>query len=121
MAAELWAELRDHPNATFLATDYEQAVAPYWQDAQQPCGGCSYSCKRCLPQPSGLAEEVRRLGQPRGLAPRVTSKTAYRDILSSSTFCLVLRGDNENTRKFTEVRPSPGLASPPIAEAESYA
>eukprot|EP00310_Coccolithus_braarudii_P008753 CAMPEP_0183376130 /NCGR_PEP_ID=MMETSP0164_2-20130417/119350_1 /TAXON_ID=221442 /ORGANISM="Coccolithus pelagicus ssp braarudi, Strain PLY182g" /LENGTH=193 /DNA_ID=CAMNT_0025553385 /DNA_START=72 /DNA_END=652 /DNA_ORIENTATION=- len=33
----------------------------------------------------------------------VASKLEYRKLLSGATFCLVLRGDNESSRKFTEV------------------
>ena len=50
----MWAKLRGHPNVTFLATDYETAVEPYFQDPQHPCGGCSYACKRCLDPSIGL-------------------------------------------------------------------
>ena len=78
----MWASLRWHPNVTFLATDYNEAVAPYFQDPLKPCKTCSYSCKRCLDPEIGLNPAV-------GVLPRETSKTAYRSWMTGSMFCLV--------------------------------
>ena len=109
----MWAQLREHPNVTFLATDARDVVLPNLRDprCQQPpkvwlkagvrcCKRCSYGCTRCLEPPS--ADIHRSLRHGVGTAPRVASKASYRALLASSTFCLVLRGDTESTRKFTE-------------------
>ena len=99
----MWAALRGHPNVTFLATDYDEAVTPYLRDPSRPCHRCSYECKRCLDP------EVAR-SPTLGVLPRVSdaAKHEYRSWLTNSTFCLVLRGDNENTR-------APPLRRPPTA------
>ena len=94
----MWERLRGHPNVTFLATDYNESVAPYFQDPQRPCRRCSYGCKRCLDPAIGLQPTL-------GVMPRVADKAKHEYVgwLTNSTYCLVLRGDNENTRKLTEV------------------
>jgi hypothetical protein len=79
----MWVALRAHPNVTFLATDYDTSVAPYFQDPLKPCSNkCRVSCKRCLDPRIGLNPTL-------GVLPRQTSKTAYRSWLTGSTLCLV--------------------------------
>ncbi len=94
---DLWSALRTHPNVTFLATDATQCVAPYLSSTSPPpCKRCGYGCKQCIELADGLGPYGA------GVAPRIASKDEYRARLAASTFCLVLRGDNENSRKFTE-------------------
>jgi len=112
---DMWSTLRSHPNVTFLATDAAECVAPYLPPTGRKarCEACSYRCKQCIELPGPPLECVppaeapcpqpcRRRCSGRGTLARVGSKAAYRDLLANSTFCLVLRGDNENSRKFTE-------------------
>ena len=98
----MWAYLRAHPNVTFLAVDVPWVVTPYLPaagpDAQPSCRRCSYACKQCIRLPAATANVPLSVGS----TDRLTSKDEYRSLLANSTFCLVMRGDNENTRKFTE-------------------
>jgi hypothetical protein len=83
----MWAALRSHPNVTFLATDYDEAVAPYLRDTTpqtKPCRKCISSCKRCLDP------EIAK-NPTLGVVPRETSKQAYRSWLTGSILCLVRR------------------------------
>ena len=91
----MWLGLRAHPNVTFLATDVNETLLPYLESPARPCPRCLWRCKRCVPlrTPAEAAQ---------GSLRRVASKRRYRAMMGDATFCLVLRGDNENTRKFTE-------------------
>ena len=99
----MWAHLRDHANVTFLAVDVPWVVTPYLPaagpGAEPACRRCSYGCKQCIRMPAATAHLPLSVGS----ADRLESKHEYRALMANSTFCLVLRGDNENTRKFTEV------------------
>ena len=98
---KMWGALRDHPNATILATDYEDAIRPQLRTANKSCAVCSYGCKQCLdPRVYGLPEHGPR---QRGVLPRVTSTAEYQEYFLNSTFCLMMRGDYEGSLKFTEI------------------
>lgn len=97
----MWGHLRAHPNVTFLAVDVPFVVAPYLPPANPgaapTCSTCSYSCKQCISLPAATAHLPLDVGTIERLNLR-----EYRSYLGNASFCLVLRGDNEATRKFTE-------------------
>ena len=92
--------LRAHPNATFWATDHLWQASLNASDpaATPPCRQCSYGCKRCLRLPAESAHVPLSVG----LLGRRMDSHEYLDNMRNATFCLVPRGDNEMTRKFTE-------------------
>ena len=96
----LWSVLRAHPNATFWATDHLWQASLNASDpaATPPCRQCSYGCKRCLRLPAESAHVPLSVG----LLGRRMDSHEYLDNMRNATFCLVPRGDNEMTRKFTE-------------------
>ena len=82
----VWSVLRRHPNATILATDVADAVAPFAAYPEERCGACSARCQHCL----DISPDADfRLGT----ISRVGTAEQYRTLLAQSTFCLVLRGD----------------------------
>ena len=96
---KMWAALRGHPNATFLATDYYEAVVPSLWDSQVRCKQCGFDCKRCL-DPSVYALPA---GSRTGVSPRLGSLAEYQAFFLNSTFCLMMRGDLELSLKFSEM------------------
>ena len=101
----IWAALRTHPNVTFLATDYKTAVVPQLHTPHASCARCD-KCKNCLdpavyalPAGSsiGVRPRIRTLADPR------SALREYQGYYLNSTFCLMLRGDHETSRKFTEI------------------
>ena len=96
----LWSVLRAHPNATFRATDHLWQASINASDpaAPPPCRQCSYGCKQCLRLPAESAQVPLSVG----LLGRRMAPPEYLSYLRNATFCLVPRGDNEMTRKFTE-------------------
>ena len=101
----MWAALRTHPNVTFLATDYETAVVPQLHTPHASCARCD-KCKNCL-DPAVYALPA---GSSIGVRPRIRTRAdprralrEYQGYYLNSTFCLMLRGDHETSRKFTEI------------------
>ena len=96
----LWSVLRAHPNATFWATDHLWQASLNASDpaATPPCRQCSYGCKQCLRLPA----ESAHVSLSVGLLGRRMAPPEYLSYMRNATFCLVPRGDNEMTRKFTE-------------------
>ena len=96
----LWSVLRAHPNATFWATDHLWQASLNASDpaATPPCRQCSYGCKQCLRLPA----ESAHVSLSVGLLGRRMAPPEYLGYMRNATFCLVPRGDNEMTRKFTE-------------------
>ena len=96
---KVWAALRDHPNATFLATNYDEGVPPYLRTSSRSCATCSYRCRQCL-DPKIFALPA---GSRHGTGPRLTSTKQYQGFFLNSTFCMMMRGDYEGSLKFTEI------------------
>ena len=96
----LWSVLRAHPNATFWATDHLWQASLNASDpaATPPCRQCSYGCKQCLRLPA----ESAHVSLSVGLLGRRMDPHEYLGYMRNATFCVVARGDNEMTRKFTE-------------------
>lgn len=97
----MWSHLRAHPNVTFLAEDVQKAAAPYLPSdgsAQPRCAVCKFSCKQCIALPPATAHLPLSVGS----MEEVQSRAHYQTYLKNSTFCLVLRGDHENSRRFSE-------------------
>jgi len=123
----LWSALRFHPNATMLATDHSEVVAPFVTapDERSGCEVCARGgCQHCLDVPldanmsvgafdrTGSAADMDMAGGHEGGVAKAVGgsggggvahgATEYRALMASATFCLVLRGDTPSTRKFSE-------------------
>jgi len=96
----MWAALRGRTDVTFYATDAESAIFPLLPRGDEPrkCHRCSFACKQCI----ALPESTRHLPRIAGQLGRRISTSEYRSYLRNATFCLIMRGDNEATKKFAE-------------------
>ena len=66
--------------------------------ARPRCAECKFSCKQCIALPPATAHLPLSVGS----MEEVQSRAHYQTYLENSTFCLVLRGDHENSRRFSE-------------------